>query len=153
MISGSENHPHTPKLKLCSPHRTDAGRTELHSVGTLPQCHPAHAWTHRCQHRSSSFLPAMRSFMQNRLLVMWQESKTRNSSADMKKSIPGETFRSCFSKQKSEPGKVACSDSAQENPRHSVLGKNSLKVLKGTFPPICRVPIPHLLYQRVTIFL
>lgn len=74
-ISGSENHPHTPKLKLCSPHKTGAGRSELHSVGTLPQCCPARAWTRRCQHRSSSFLPATRGFTQSRSLLVCWESK------------------------------------------------------------------------------
>lgn len=54
-ISGSGNHPHTPRQRQCSPHKTDAGRTELHSAaGTHPQCQPGLAWTHRCCCRKSS---------------------------------------------------------------------------------------------------
>lgn len=90
-ISGSENHPHTPKLKLCNPHRTDAGRTELRSVGTLPRCCPARAWTRRCQHRSSSFLPATRGFTQSRSLSVWWGSKDgcKLSRCDLKKTAKG----------------------------------------------------------------
>lgn len=48
-----------------------------------------------------------------------REKLATNSPDDMKKSSPGETFPSPFSKPINEPGRVACSDSAQANPRHS----------------------------------
>lgn len=77
-ISGSENHPHTPKWRQCSPHKTGAGKSELHSAGSCSPlgCLAVPAWMHRCQHKHSSFSPAMRDVRQLSPMTLREHSSS-----------------------------------------------------------------------------
>lgn len=69
-----------------------------------------------------------------------------NSPDVMKKHSPGETFPSFFSKRRNEPGTVACSDSAQANPRNSVTWHSTAQrcCRERSLPYAgCSLPISH----------